>query len=141
MSKDQKFLVWVSEEDTLRIISMERGGDILRVFSRLTGALHQLEDSLPFVRHGSLGLLSSCPTNLGTAMRASVHVKLENLGQAGDLKLRCDKLGLSVHGEHSESEGGVHDISNKARLGVTEAEVASNLAEGVSALISEERKA
>lgn len=32
----------------------------------------------------------------------------------------CEKLNLQVrgiHGEHSESEGGVFDISNKARLG------------------------
>jgi hypothetical protein len=37
----------------------------------------------------------------------------------------CDGLKLQIrgiHGEHSETEGGVYDISNKARLGLTEFE-------------------
>ena len=32
---DKNFLVWVNEEDQFRIISMQKGGDVLEVFKRL----------------------------------------------------------------------------------------------------------
>merc|ERR1719348_1867541 len=34
-NKDKTFLVWVNEEDQLRIISMQKGGDVKAVFGRL----------------------------------------------------------------------------------------------------------
>jgi len=142
-SADKKFLVWVNEEDQLRIISMEQGGDIASVFDRLVRAFTALEERLQFAYADDYGFLSSCPTNLGTAMRASVHIKVPNLEAAGTLKGLCDELGLSVrgiHGEHSESEGGVYDISNKRRLGVSEADIAELLTIGVERLIAEEKK-
>lgn len=46
-----------------------------------------------------------------------------------------------IHGEHSESAGGVYDISNKARLGLTEFEAVKQMHDGVKELIEMERKA
>ncbi len=135
---NRTFLVWVNEEDHLRIISMEQGGDLVSVYERLRQAVAWIGEQLPFAKDDRLGYLSSCPTNLGTAMRASVHVKLATLGQRKDFKVLCDGLKLSVrgiHGEHSESEGGVWDISNKQRLGISEAECIEVLAEGVAKLL------
>ncbi len=40
---EKTFLVWINEEDQLRIISMQNGGDIKEVFQRLTNAISQLE--------------------------------------------------------------------------------------------------
>ena len=37
------FLVWVNEEDQLRIISMQKGADILAVFTRLAIAAGEIE--------------------------------------------------------------------------------------------------
>ena len=34
-NEDKNFLVWVNEEDQFRIISMQKGGDVLEVFKRL----------------------------------------------------------------------------------------------------------
>lgn len=141
-SDDKKFLVWVNEEDELRIISMEEGGDIKSVFDRLARAQDEMEKSLQFAFSDEYGYLSSCPTNLGTAMRASVHIRVPKLDASGRLQGLCDELGLSVrgiHGEHSESSGGVYDISNKRRLGVSEADIAELLHVGVERLIQEEQ--
>ena len=44
-----------------------------------------------------------------------------------------------MHGEHSESEGGIIDISNRRRLGVTEVEVVQEMYDGVNALIEKEK--
>ena len=70
------FLVWVNEEDQLRIISMQQGAGIAEVFKRLCDACAAIEKVAEFSRDDHLGYITSCPTNLGTAMRASVHIKL-----------------------------------------------------------------
>jgi len=138
------FLVWVNEEDQLRIISMEPGAELQRVFARLARALAELERRLTFAYSERLGYLTSCPTNLGTAMRASVHIRLPGLAaDEARLKALAAKHGLQVrgtHGEHSQSEGAVYDVSNKRRLGITEVEAVRQLAEGVAALIAAEQR-
>ena len=137
-SADKCFLVWVNEEDSLRIISMQKGGDLFAVFERLSRAVRALEEKLPFAYDEHLGYLSSCPTNLGTALRASVHVALPKLSKRADFEEICRSLGLQprgVHGEHSDSEGGIYDISNRRRLGVTEVEGVQILCDGIKKLL------
>jgi len=78
-NKDKTFLVWVNEEDQLRIISMQPGSDILAVFRRLSIAAGEIEKVAKFAHDNHLGYITSCPTNCGTALRASVHIKLPKL--------------------------------------------------------------
>jgi len=141
---DKTFLVWVNEEDQLRIISMEPGADIARVFARLSQAVAVLQRQLTFAYSPRLGYLSSCPTNLGTAMRASVHIRLPKLAQKiQEFHTICERHHLQirgVHGEHSESEGGIYDVSNRRRLGITEVEAVTEMAEGVAELIAAEKR-
>ena len=143
-NNDKTFLVWVNEEDQLRIISMQQGGDIKEVFTRLVNAIKSIETKVPFSYSDHLGYITSCPTNLGTAMRASVHITLPNLAKDMEaFKAITDKYHLQIrgiHGEHSESEGGVYDISNRRRLGITEVEAVQDMYDGVVALIAAEKK-
>ncbi len=143
-NENKTFLVWVNEEDQLRIISMETGGDIKRVFTRLSRAVERLQKRLTFAYDERLGYITSCPTNLGTAMRASVHIRLPKLAEQMDrFKAICERHDLQIrgiHGEHSESEGGVYDVSNRRRLGITEVEAVRQMAEGVAELIAEEKR-
>lgn len=46
---------------------------------------------------------------------------------------------LGIHGEHSETEGGVYDVSNKARLGLTEYQAVKTMYDGVKKLIELEK--
>ena len=139
---EKTFLVWINEEDQLRIISMQEGGDINTVFSRLLKAIHLLEEHMQFSYNEHLGYITSCPTNLGTAMRASVHIILPKLSMdMKEYKKITDKYFLQIrgiHGEHSKSEGGIYDISNKRRLGVSEVQCVQDMYDGVSALIKKE---
>ena len=140
---DKTFLVWVNEEDQLRIISMQQGGDIKEVFTRLVNAIQSIGTKVPFSYNDHIGYITSCPTNLGTAMRASVHISLPKL--AKDMKVFqaiTDKHHLQIrgiHGEHSESEGSIYDISNRRRLGITEVEAVQDMYDGVVALIAAEK--
>ena len=142
-NNEKTFLVWINEEDELRIISMQQGGDIKEVFTRLTTAIAEIEKKVKFAYNDHLGFITSCPTNLGTAMRASVHIKLPNLSARMDeFQEIADKYNVQIrgiHGEHSQSEGGVYDISNKRRLGVSEVECVQDMHDGVVALIKREK--
>jgi creatine kinase/arginine kinase len=60
---------------------MQPGSNIRQVFERLTTALAKFETVAKFSYDNHLGFITSCPTNLGTAMRASVHICLPNLGK------------------------------------------------------------
>ncbi len=141
---EKTFLVWINEEDQLRIISMQKGGNIQEVFSRLTKAIKQLEKKMKFSYNDHLGYITSCPTNLGTAMRASVHIKVPKLSKdMHNFKIITDKYFLQIrgiHGEHSQSEGSVYDISNKRRLGVSEVQCVQDMYDGVVALIKAEKE-
>tara|TARA_B100001063_G_scaffold242119_1_gene270214 strand:- start:814 stop:1863 length:1050 start_codon:yes stop_codon:yes gene_type:complete len=141
---EKTFLVWVNEEDQLRIISMQQGGDIKEVFQRLTSAISKIEEKIKFSYSKHLGYITSCPTNLGTALRASVHIKVPNLAQNyAHFEEITNKHHLQIrgiNGEHSESVGGVYDISNKRRLGVTEVQCVQDMYDGVVELIKVEKE-
>jgi len=81
---NKTFLVWVNEEDQLRIISMQQGSNIRQVFERLSIAAAKIEEKAKFANDEHLGYITSCPTNLGTGMRASVHIKLPKLSKKKD---------------------------------------------------------
>lgn len=141
-NKNKTFLVWVNEEDHLRIISMQNGGNVGQVLDRLIRGVNIIQKGLPFSRDDRLGWLTFCPTNLGTTVRASVHIKIPKTSARKDFKEICDKMGLQIrgiHGEHSETEGGVYDVSNKARLGLTEYQAVKTMYDGVKKLIELEK--
>jgi protein-arginine kinase len=83
----------------------------------------------------------SCPTNLGTAMRASLHIPLPSLtadGTDAKAKAIAKPLGLSVRGlggEHTPiGADGTVDISPSARFCIKEAEVITALYKGIELL-------
>jgi len=96
VSNDEKFLLWLNEGDHLRIISMEKGGDVRSVFSRLSRGVKAIEDGLKtvtkreevFMYDPMLGMITCCPSNLGTCMRGSVHILVPKLIE----KIGFDKI-------------------------------------------------
>lgn len=169
------FLVWVNEEDQLRIISMEKGkfkesqqvldqslnnnflidislktgGDVKGVFERLARGIEGVRTSVKeesdkdFLLDEKYGYLHSCPTNLGTGMRASVHIDLPGWTKEGldALKKRCEELKLQPRGTRGESGGQTgctYDISNKHRLGYSEVELVQCMIDGVNTLYDED---
>jgi creatine kinase len=137
------FLIWLSEEDHLRIISMQMGGNLGEVFRRLTNAVNDIEKRIPFSHNDRLGFLTFCPTNLGTTIRASVHIKVPKLAaNYARLEEVASKYNLQVRGtrgEHTEAEGGIYDISNKRRMGLTEFQAVKEMYDGITEIIKIEK--
>merc|ERR1712178_322475 len=140
---DKTFLVWVNEEDQLRIISMQAGSDIGAVFKRLSTAANKIEEKAKFANDDHLGYIATCPTNMGTGLRASVHISLPKLMKNKKLHQEiADKYHVQIrgiHGEHTETDDGVFDISNLRRLGRNEIQLVQDMYDGVKAMIDAEK--
>merc|ERR1712106_900322 len=150
-NKEKTFLIWINEEDQLRIISMQKGGDVKQVFSRLAKGIKAVQESVKkesgkdFCLDKKYGYIHSCPTSLGTGMRASVHVDLPGWTEHGvdKLKARCEELHLQPRGTRGESGGQTgftYDISNKHRLGYSEIQLVQKMIDGVNTLWQEDKK-
>ena len=69
-NKDKNFLVWINEEDHIRVISMEKGGNMKNVFNRFCNGLAMFEQNIKetgyeFMWNEHLGYILTCPSNLG----------------------------------------------------------------------------
>lgn len=142
------FMIWINEEDHLRIMCLRSGGDIQGVFTTVMNGVRELERELQsrgweFARHTNLGYLTSCPTNVGTTMRASVHVRLEKLGRCVGFRELCKALRLEARGRYGETDQqygeGIFDLSNAERLGKSEVHLINHMVKGVARLIELER--
>uniref|UniRef100_A0A674ALL8 creatine kinase n=1 Tax=Salmo trutta TaxID=8032 RepID=A0A674ALL8_SALTR len=142
------FLVWVNEEDHLRVISMQKGGNMKEVFHRFCTGLTKIESLFKdkgheFMWNEHLGYVLTCPSNLGTGLRAGVHVKLPNVSKHekfGEVlkRLRLQKRGTG--GVDTAAVGGVFDISNADRLGFSEVELVQMVVDGVKTLVEMEKR-
>merc|ERR1711979_86991 len=132
------------------IMCMKKGTVLNEVFDRLKKSLDMVEkiEGLKFFKSEQFGYVTSCPTNLGTGMRASLHVKVPKLTADGtDKKAKeiCKPLGLSVRGlggEHTPiGKDGTIDISPSKRFCISEAEIVTALYKGIKLLKEAEEKA
>lgn len=147
-NSNKSFLIWVNEEDHIRIISMQKGGNMKEVFTRFCNGLSLIEDNIKsnnneFMYTEHLGFILTCPSNLGTGLRAGVHVKLPHLSKCflfDDIlhELRLQKRGTG--GVDTASECGVFDISNLDRLGYSEVSLVQKVIDGVNLLIEMEKQ-
>ena len=148
IDENPNFIMWINEEDHMRIMVMQKGGNIGKVFQQLVGGINEIENGLmkqgaEFLHDDRLGFITGCPTNLGTGMRASMHVKLMNLGNDKGFNRMCTRMGLEVRGKHGEKDkrnSGIFDISNRRRLGFSEVELIQHMMDGVRTLIEMEQK-
>lgn len=151
-NETQTALCWVNEEDHCRIISMEMGGNIPSVFKRFCDLSHAIKASAEknetkLMWNESLGFMGTCPSNLGTGLRASVMVTLAEFNKLmeGDnqadkelLEEVCSSYDLQPRGsagEHSPAVGGKFDVSNKQRLGYSEVQLVQKMIDGVKKVI------
>merc|ERR1712228_340148 len=150
-ANDQKNLfVWLNEEDHLRIVSMQgdrskptvEGKQIKQVFARFIRACDQVQSVLKdngadFMHHEHWGWILTCPSNLGTGLRAGCMVKLPLVSSRPDFKKMLGSMRLQARGTggvDSASSGGTWDISNADRIGKGEVQLCNILIDGISTL-------
>ncbi|KAM8854168.1 creatine kinase, mitochondrial 2a (sarcomeric) isoform 1-T1 [Synchiropus picturatus] len=147
-NNEKTFLIWVNEEDHTRVISMEKGGNMKRVFERFCRGLKQVEHLIQergweFMWNEHLGYILTCPSNLGTGLRAGVHVRLPKLSKDPRFSKILDNLRLQKRGTggvDTAATGDTFDISNNDRLGKSEVELVQLVVDGVNYLIECEKR-
>jgi len=139
----ENLFVWVNEEDQLRIVSMEKGDNVKRIIERFAAATSTIQKCLQaegydFMHSEHLGWILTCPSNLGTGLRAGAMVKVPHFSARKDFKAVLGRMGLQARGTagvDSASTGGTWDISNADRLGKSEVELVNIFIEGVAQII------
>ncbi|WP_425538207.1 ATP--guanido phosphotransferase [Microaceticoccus formicicus] len=146
LSQDESVNILINEEDHLRLQVLKPGQAELSAFNRAINIVKSLEKEIDFSYHKEFGYLTSCPTNTGTGLRASVMMHLPALKHSGNMPGLIDslgKLGLTVrgiYGENSSSEGDIFQISNQRTLGMQEEDVIYKLRLLVNKIIENERQ-
>jgi len=147
---DGVFIIWVGEEDQLRIMAMNKGSDVQAVWDLFYSGVQAVHEAVKkigddFTFSKSHGYFSSCPTNIGTGMRASVHVDLPHFKTKDDVKAWVKARGLMIdirgtRGEATDTTGVTrYDVSNKARLGSNCVEQITCMVDGVKKLLAAEK--
>lgn len=137
----QSLAAWVNEEDHLRLIAQQDGGDLRQVFERLCRFDALLGEALrraghDYARSDGLGFLTSCPEHLGSGgLQVSVQVRLPNLGAKEEFKSLCRELHIQARPRSSEVRGQVWTVSSTGRLGLPEAEFVNEVAAACRRLV------
>ncbi|MBE6992697.1 MAG: protein arginine kinase [Ruminococcaceae bacterium] len=147
LSRDDSVSVMVNEEDHLRIQIMGSGFCLDDCLRRAESIDKLLEEGESMAFDTRKGYLTSCPTNLGTGLRAGVMLHLPALTESGAIRgivSSAEKLGFAVrglYGEGTKAIGAMYQFSNQLTLGMTEEETVSRLSEAVKSIIAQERAA
>jgi len=147
VNEEENICIMVGEEDHLRLQVFHEGLDLESALNLAVEIDEKLGAHLNYACHADYGYLTACPTNVGTAMRASVMVHLPGLSLTGNIGKVLNVVGnfgmtiRGVYGEGTQSEGDVYQISNNQTLGVSEKEIIKNLKMMTEKVIGQERMA
>ncbi|MBQ6153002.1 MAG: protein arginine kinase [Ruminococcus sp.] len=147
ISDDNTVAVMINEEDHIRLQVIKEGLSLKEAYETASYLDDVLSEHLELAFSERLGYLTQCPTNLGTAMRASVMLHLPALDDSGALSrigVNLSKLGLvmrGLYGEGSKTYGAFSQLSNQVSLGISEEAAIENLENVTKQLISQEIRA
>ena len=116
----------INEEDHVRLQSMASGFQLAEAWAAADKVDDELADALDFAFSEEIGYLTSCPTNTGTGLRASVLIHLPALVLLQEIHKVLKsvmQVGLNVrglYGEHSDVMGNLFQVSNQTTLGQSE---------------------
>jgi protein arginine kinase len=123
-----RYGLMVNEEDHFRIQAYAPGLDLDAAARRAQWLERRLRTRFPFATHARYGFLTSCPTNTGTGLRASLLMHLPALSRAKAPMHRALQTARGtylavrgVHGEGSRALGRLFQISNQRTLGTSSA--------------------
>ncbi len=146
LSEDEKISIMINEEDHLRIQSITGGMNMEEAFIAANSIDDMIHEVLNFAFHEKYGYLSSCPTNVGTGLRASYMVFLPALTVSRKIEKLVEELsqyGIALrgtYGEASKSLGSLYQISNQKTLGSTERDIINSLNRIVEQVMKQERR-
>jgi protein arginine kinase len=147
MAPGEALSAMVNEEDHLRLQNIVGGFRLRDAWREVERLDDELGLRLPYAFHSEFGYLTSCPTNVGTGLRASVLMHLPGLvltQEIGKVLQGISQVGLTfrgLYGEGSEVVGNFFQISNQTTLGKTEEDLIDHLQRVVQQVVQYETQA
>ena len=147
LSENEQVSIMINEEDHIPLQLYLPGLQLERGLEEAFKIDDWLEEKIDYAFDPDRGYLTSCPTNVGTGIRASVMMHLPALTLTGKVRKMLPaihQLGLvvrGIYGEGSKAHGNVYQISNQVTLGRTEEDIIQDLHSVVKQLINHEREA
>lgn len=137
----------INEEDHLRLQSLTNGFSLRQTWQIVDALDEELGNEMPYAFHHEFGHLTSCPTNCGTGLRASVLIHLPGLVLTKEIHKvlqGISQVGLTfrgLYGEGSEVVGNLFQVSNQTTLGKSEEDLVDHLQKIVGQVVEYERQA
>lgn len=125
--------IMINEEDHVRLQVMENSFNLKGIYELASEIDDVIEEKVTYAYDSKLGYLTSCPTNLGTGIRASVMLHLPALSLIKNIDNiigTVNQVGMTIrgfYGEGSNSMGNIYQISNQITLGLSEDEIINNI--------------
>ena len=147
LNADEDVCVMINEEDHVRIQAMNPGLELEKALKTAEDIDNKIAEKVEYAYSDLYGYLTTCPTNVGTGLRASVMLHLPALritGRIGRVLDVVNKVNLDVrgvYGEGTEAIGDMYQVSNKVSLGVTNQEIINSVKSIVNKIIEQERNA
>lgn len=144
LNEDESLSIMVNEEDHIRIQTMSSDMDLERLYQSASEIDNRIDRALDISFDEQLGYLTTCPTNIGTGMRASVMLHLPGLSimkRMNRIAQTINRFGFTIRGifgEGSQVYGHIYQVSNQLTLGRTEEQIIETLTEIVQQIIAEE---
>ena len=105
LGKKKRLSVMVNEEDHLRLQAVSAEESLSDLYGQISALDDYLDQKIEYAFSDTYGYLTACPTNLGTAMRASVMLHLPALTRRGMIDRQVNsvaRLGVTVRGLYGE---------------------------------------
>lgn len=147
LDSNERIAIMINEEDHIRMQCVLPGFQLDKAWDMLNRIDDVIEEKVEYAFHEQLGYLTSCPTNVGTGLRASAMLHLPALTitkQMNGILQIISKIGLTargLYGEGSEALGNIYQISNQITLGPTEEDIINNLTIACQQIIEKEQMA
>ena len=147
ITDDEAISILVNEEDHIRIQYLAHGMNLEIAYKEAQKLDRFIHQQVTYAYEDQYGYLTSCPTNVGTGLRASVMLHLPALTmtkQMNTLIQMMTRLGMvvrGIYGEGSENLGNIYQISNQITLGKSEHDILQDLRDVVEQIIQKEQLA
>lgn len=134
----------LNEEDHMRLQVLRSGFSLMDAWRTADEIDTEIGQYIPFDYSNKFGYLTSCPTNTGTGLRASVMLHLPAIvmtSQVDNVYQAISKLGLTMrgfYGEGTEALGDFFQLSNQVALGHSEMDILDNLQRIIQKIIANE---
>lgn len=146
LSRDEKQSIMINEEDHIRIQTYAPGMNINKAYEMADELDDIIGKELNYAYDDNFGFLTSCPSNVGTGMKATYTLHLPALCNSKKIQGIVNDLGhfgmtmKPVYNNNGNADGHLYQISNQKTFGISEKELLEDLTGMVNNIIDQERK-